>query len=238
MVELTREEQRVLGSLIEKEALTPDQYPLTLNSLLLACNQTTNREPVVLYDRETLTGALSSLREKQLTRVVYPAHARVTKYRHVIGEVWALTEQEQAVLAVLLLRGPQTVAELKARTDRYASFEDLGGVEGVLDRLASRPEPMVRRMGRLPGQREERFCHLLGGQDTEVEATPSAPPPPRSPVGIEAEVTALRADVDGLRADVDGLRADVDGLRAEVYALRRDVNRLLDQATGSLAQDG
>ena len=111
MVELTREEQRVLGSLIEKEALTPDQYPLTLNSLLLACNQTTSREPVVLYDRETLTGALSSLREKQLTRVVYPAHARVTKYRHVIGEVWALTEQEQAVLAVLLLRGPQTVAE-------------------------------------------------------------------------------------------------------------------------------
>ena len=224
MVELTREEQRVLGSLIEKEALTPDQYPLTLNSLLLACNQTTSREPVVLYDRETLTGALSSLREKQLTRVVYPAHARVTKYRHVIGEVWALTEQEQAVLAVLLLRGPQTVAELKARTDRYASFEDLGGVEGVLDRLASRPEPMVRRMGRLPGQREERFCHLLGAQDAEVEAIPSAPPPPRPPAGIEAEVMALRADVDGLREEVD--------------ALRRDVNRLLDQATGSLAQDG
>jgi uncharacterized protein YceH (UPF0502 family) len=217
MVELTREEQRALGCLIEKEALTPDQYPLTLNSLLLACNQTTNREPVVLYDRETLTGALASLREKQLTRVVYPAHARVTKYRHVIGEAWALAEQEQAVLAVLLLRGPQTVAELKARTDRYASFEDLGGVEGVLDRLASRPEPMVRQMERLPGQREERFCHLLGDQDTEVEATPAAPPPSRPPVGIEAEVRALREEVD---------------------ALRRDVNRLLDQATGSLAEDG
>ena len=217
MVELTREEQRVLGCLIEKEALTPDQYPLSLNSLLLACNQTTNREPVVLYDRETLTGALSSLREKQLTRVVYPAHARVTKYRHVIGEVWALTEQEQAVLAVLLLRGAQTVAELKARTDRYASFEELGGVEGVLDRLASRPAPMVRRMERLPGQREERFCHLLGGQDEEVEALPSTPTPSRQPAGIEAEVRALREEVD---------------------TLRRDVNRLLDQATGSLAQDG
>ena len=217
MVELTREEQRVLGSLIEKEALTPDQYPLTLNSLLLACNQTTNRDPIVLYDRETVTGALASLREKQLTRVVYPAHARVTKYRHVIGEAWALTEQEQAVLAVLLLRGPQTVAELKARTDRYASFEDLGGVEGVLDRLASRPEPMVRRMERLPGQREERFCHLLGAQDAEVEALPSTPTPSRQPVGIEAEVRALREEVD---------------------TLRRDVNRLLDQATGSLAQDG
>jgi uncharacterized protein len=217
MVELTREEQRVLGCLIEKEALTPDQYPLTLNSLLLACNQTTNRDPIVLYDRETVTGALTSLREKQLTRVVYPAHARVTKYRQVIGEVWALTEQEQAVLAVLLLRGAQTAAELKARTDRYASFEELGGVEGVLDRLASRPEPMVRRMERLLGQREERFCHLLGGQDEDVEAIPSAPIPSRPPVGIEAEVRALREEVD---------------------ALRRDVNRLLDQATGSLAQDG
>jgi uncharacterized protein YceH (UPF0502 family) len=217
MVELTREEQRVLGCLIEKEAMTPDQYPLTLNSLLLACNQTTNREPVVLYDRETVTGALASLREKQLTRVVYPAHARATKYRHIIGEVWALTDQEVAVLAVLLLRGPQTVAELKGRTDRYATFEELGGVEGVLDRLASRPEPMVRRMERLPGQREERFRHLLGGQGQEVEAMPSAPRPSRPPVGIEAEVRALREEVD---------------------ALRRDVNRLLDQATGSLAQDG
>jgi uncharacterized protein YceH (UPF0502 family) len=217
MVELTREEQRVLGCLIEKEALTPDQYPLTLNSLLLACNQTTNRDPVVLYDRETVTGALASLKEKQLTRVVYPAHARVTKYRHVIGEVWALTEQEQAVLAVLMLRGPQTVAELKARTDRYASFEELGGVEGVLDRLASRPEAMVTRMERLPGQREERFCHLLGGQDQEVEAIPAAPSSSRPPVAIEAEVRALREEVD---------------------ALRRDVNRLLEQATGSLAPDG
>jgi len=210
MVELTPEEQRVLGCLIEKEALTPDQYPLTLNSVLLACNQTTNREPVVLYDRETATNALAGLREKQLTRVVYPAHARATKYRHVIGEVWALTEQEQAVLAVLMLRGPQTAGELKARTDRYASFEDLGGVEGVLDRLASRPEPMVVRIGRLPGQREERFAHLLGGP---VEIAAPAP----SGSGIEAEVRALRAEVD---------------------ALRRDVNHLLERGTGSLTTDG
>ena len=210
MVELTPEEQRVLGCLIEKEALTPDQYPLTLNSVLLACNQTTNREPVVLYDRETATNALAGLREKQLTRVVYPAHARATKYRHVIGEVWALTEQEQAVLAVLMLRGPQTAGELKARTDRYASFEDLGGVEGVLDRLASRPEPMVVRIGRLPGQREERFAHLLGGP---VEIAAPAP----SGSGIEAEVRAPRAEVD---------------------ALRRDVNHLLERGTGSLTTDG
>jgi uncharacterized protein YceH (UPF0502 family) len=222
MVELTREEQRVLGCLIEKEALTPDQYPLTLNSLLLACNQTTNRDPVVLYDRETVTGALGALREKQLTRVVYPAHARATKYRHAIGEVWALTEQEQAVLAVLLLRGPQTAAELKARTDRYASFEDLGGVEGVLDRLASRPEPMVRQVARLPGQREERFAHLLGGP---IDAAPPAPPPPSPPTGIATGIET-------------GIEAEVRALRAEVDALRRDVNRLLDHVTGSLTTDG
>jgi uncharacterized protein YceH (UPF0502 family) len=219
MVELTREEQRVLGCLIEKEALTPDQYPLTLNSLLLACNQTTNRDPIVLFDRETVTNALASLREKQLTRVVYPAHARATKYRQVIGEVWALTDQEQAVLAVLMLRGPQTTGELKARTDRYANFEDLGGVDGVLDRLASRPEPMVTRVGRLPGQREERFAHLLGGQvdggPDEAAALPQVRPP--STAGIEAEVRALRTEVD---------------------ALRQDVNRLLGHVTGSLTTDG
>jgi uncharacterized protein YceH (UPF0502 family) len=176
-----------------------------------------------------VTNALASLREKQLTRVVYPAHARATKYRQVIGEVWALTEQEQAVLAVLLLRGPQTAAELKARTDRYASFEDLGGVEGVLDRLASRPEPMVRRVGRLPGQREERFAQLLGGP---VEAAPHAPPqapprppPPSPPAEMEAGIEA-------------GIEAEVRALRVEVDDLRRDVNRLLDHVTGSLTTDG
>jgi uncharacterized protein YceH (UPF0502 family) len=162
MVELSAEEQRVLGCLIEKEATTPDQYPLTMNSLLLACNQSTNRDPVVLYNQATVTDALDSLREKQLTRVVYPAHARATKYRHALGEVLAITEQELAVLAVLMLRGPQTAAALKARTARYASFDDLGGLEGVIDRLAARPEPLVVRLGRQPGQREERFAHLLG----------------------------------------------------------------------------
>jgi uncharacterized protein len=202
MVEINAEEQRVLGSLIEKEATTPDQYPLTMNSLLLACNQTTNRDPVVLYDQDTVTKALGTLREKQLTRVVYPAHARATKYRHVLGEVWALTPQELAVLAVLMLRGPQTVAELKARTDRYANFDDLGGVDGVLDRLASRPEPMVVHVERQPGQREERFAHLLGGP---VEVAPWTPPAPSELEALRAEVKALRVEVDSLQEAVNQL---------------------------------
>ncbi|HSS11728.1 MAG TPA: YceH family protein [Acidimicrobiales bacterium] len=208
MVELTAEEQRVLGCLIEKEATTPDQYPLTMNSLLLACNQSTNRDPVVLYDQDTVTKALTTLRENQLTRVVYPAHARATKYRHVLGEVWALTEQELAVLAVLMLRGPQTGSELRARTDRYASFDDLGGVEGVLDRLGSRPEPMVVRLERQPGQREERFAQLLGGA---VEAAPWTPPAP-SAARAGSALEALQAEVAALRAEVDSLQEAVNHL--------------------------
>jgi uncharacterized protein YceH (UPF0502 family) len=215
VVELTAEEQRVLGCLIEKEATTPDQYPLTMNSLLLACNQTTNRDPVVLYDQDTVGKALASLREKQLTRVVYPAHARATKYRQVLAEAWALTEPELAVLAVLLLRGPQTLTELRSRTDRYTSFEDLGGVDGVLDRLASRPEPMVVRLGRQPGQREERFAHLLAGP---VDEATSARPEPAferergEPREADSRLEALEAEVGALRSEVEALRDAVDHL--------------------------
>ncbi|MDP9074390.1 MAG: YceH family protein, partial [Actinomycetota bacterium] len=152
-MELTAAEQRVLGCLIEKEATTPEQYPLSMNSLVAGCNQATNRDPVVSYDEATVAEALSSLREQGLIRIVYPAHARVTKYRHVMGEAWALTPPETAVLAVLMLRGPQTVNELVTRTERYADFADLGGMEGVLRRLAGRPEPLVTQLERRPGQR-------------------------------------------------------------------------------------
>jgi uncharacterized protein len=203
------EEQRVLGCLIEKEATTPEQYPLSMNALILACNQATNRDPVVSFDEATVTAALASLRERGLTRIIYPAHARVTKYRHVLGEVWALTPQELAVIAVLLLRGPQTVNELKTRTDRYANFADLGGVEGVLERLAGRPEPLVRDLGRLPGQREGRFGHLLGS-DFSLSVTSqntgiSAPPAPSRLEVLEAGLEQLRSEVMALREQVDRL---------------------------------
>ncbi len=165
-VELTAEEQRVLGCLLEKAATTPENYPLTMNALIAACNQTSNRDPVVGYREDEVSAALTSLREQKLIRIVYPAHARVTKYRHVLDEVWALSPQELAVLAVLLLRGGQTQNELAARTERYcdpADFTDMGGIPGVLDRLAGRPEPLARLVGAaVAGQREDRYIHLLG----------------------------------------------------------------------------
>lgn len=207
--ELTLEEQRVLGCLIEKEATTPEQYPLSMNALILACNQSTNRDPVVSFDEAAVTEALGSLREKGLIRIVYPAHARVTKYRHVLDEVWALTPQELAVLAVLLLRGPQTVNELKTRTDRYANLDDLGGVEGVLDRLAGRPEPLVTDLGRQSGQREGRFGHLLGS-DFSLSVVGQKPGMTASPAPTRIE--ALEEGMEQLRSEVKMLREQVDRL--------------------------
>jgi uncharacterized protein YceH (UPF0502 family) len=202
----------VLGCLIEKEATTPDQYPLTLNSLTLACNQSTNRDPVVSYDQDTVLEALSGLREKQLARLLYPAHGRVTKYRHVMGETWALTAEELAVLAVLMLRGPQTINELKTRTDRYGvNFGDLGGVEGVLDRLANRPEALVVRIDRQIGQREDRYAHLLAGPP-DLSALASV-----APTAIDR--TSRNERLDRLEEEVQQLRADFDALRERLADL-------------------
>ena len=210
MEELTPEEVRVLGCLIEKEATTPEQYPLTLNSLALACNQATNREPVVNYDHGVVTEALNDLRAKHLTRVLLPAHGRVTKYRQVLGETWALTAQELAVLAVMMLRGPQTLNELKTRTERYgADLADLGGVEGVLQRLAGRPEPLVLHIERQPGQREDRYAQLLGGPPDldRLNAPQASSQPGRSSRldDLEEEVRRLRADLDDMRVQLQDL---------------------------------
>jgi uncharacterized protein YceH (UPF0502 family) len=210
--DLSAPELRVLGCLIEKEATTPDQYPLTLNSLTMACNQATNRDPVVAFDQDTILEALSGLREKQLARLLYPAHGRVTKYRHVMGETWALTGEELSVLAVLMLRGPQTVNELKTRTDRYgANFADLGGLEGVLDRLAARPEPLVVRIERHVGQREDRYAHLLAGPPDLTALAASSPAP--------GEAKSRNDRLDRLEVEVQQLRADFDALRERLADL-------------------
>jgi uncharacterized protein YceH (UPF0502 family) len=210
MEELTAEEVRVLGCLIEKEATTPEQYPLTLNSLAMACNQATNREPVVNYDHDVITDALNELRAKHLTRVLLPAHGRVTKYRQVLDESWALTSQELAVLAVMMLRGPQTLNELKTRTERYsADLDDLGGVEGILQRLAGRPEPLVVHIERRPGQREDRYAHLLGGPP-DLDAL-SAPPAIAGP-GRSSRLDQLEEEVRQLRSDLDDMRVQLQDL--------------------------
>lgn len=176
MEPLTPEEIRVLGVLIEKERTVPDSYPLTLNSAVNGCNQTSNRDPVVSYEQVEIEAALRSLRERGLTRVVHSPSNRAEKYRHVVGEALGLEDDTVTVLAPLLLRGPQTVNELRTRTERYQP--GVPDVEAALRVLASRPEPLVVRLERRPGQREERWMHLLAGEiaaDTdEFAAAPSS----------------------------------------------------------------
>jgi uncharacterized protein YceH (UPF0502 family) len=216
MLELDPVEVRVLGCLLEKQVTTPDVYPLTVNALLAACNQTTNRSPVVRYGEAEVTAALTSLREQGLTRIVYSPSNRAPKHRHVVDEVLRLDDADRAVLCVLLLRGPQTVGEVKGRTERLHPFADLAEVEAALDALASRDEPLALRLPRLPGQKDARWVHLVGGpvDVTAFETTPAEPAPviPRSDrlAELETRVGSLEQEVAGLRDVVEHLRALLD----------------------------
>ena len=234
VIVLSPEEQRVLGCLIEKEAFTPDAYPLTLNSLVLACNQSSNRDPVVTYDESTVLDAIQRLRDQGLVRIVHSSSYRATKYRHVADEVWALTSGELAVIAVLFLRGPQTINELRTRTERYGGdLEDLGGVEGVLDRLATgKQEPFVRCGGRQAGQREERWQHLFGSEpDERLHSVASRTETPRSvPAPMPPEVAGAASLAD-LSRQVADLRSELGQLRDEVWALRRQLTEGSESGT-------
>lgn len=215
--QLTAPEQRVLGCLIEKRWTTPDQYPLSLNALRLACNQSTNRDPVTAYDEATVRQAAERLSRYGLARLASGHGSRATKYRHLAEEGLGVGREELAVLAVLLLRGPQTPGELKGRSDRMATLESLPEVERVLAVLTERG--YVRRLARRPGQKEDRFEQLLGGDSaTEAPAGPVhtpavAPgaPSPEPPVDgdLESRVRALEADVTALRAELARLRQAV-----------------------------
>jgi uncharacterized protein YceH (UPF0502 family) len=207
-VALRSEEARVLASLIEKEAATPDSYPLTLNALRLACNQTTNRHPVVAYDDRTVEAALLSLKSMGLVRFVHPAHGgRTVRYRHAADERWRLSPAELGVLSVLVLRGPQTVAEVKARTERHRDGDQ--NVEEILDMLAGRsPEPFAVRIERRPGEREARFAHLLLGEIDEAAGDPPVTTDRDQPRGSRRTMTD--ADAGSLAGEVAALRARVD----------------------------
>ena len=161
--ELTQVQVRVLGCLMEKQATTPDYYPLTLNALVTACNQTSNREPVVTYDASIVTEALDDLRARKLTRIVHSPSARAPKFRHVLDEALGIDEATRAVLTVMMLRGPQTLGELRTRTERMHTFESTAEVESLLQRLASADPPLVVKIERQPGQKEARYAHLLAG---------------------------------------------------------------------------
>lgn len=218
-------EARVVGSLLEKELTTPQQYPLTLNALVAACNQTSNRDPVVDYDESTVAAALDGLKSRGLVRFVHPSHGRsVVRYRQVVDEVEALDAPHCAVLAVLLLRGPQTVGELRSRTDRMASFDSLADVEHDLRLLADRDDPLVAALPRRPGHKEERWVVIGAVADAAGAGEPGRP------AVATADGAVARTEVDGPRAGSAraslGSRPDIEALRAEVDALRADVARL------------
>jgi uncharacterized protein YceH (UPF0502 family) len=205
---LSSEEARVLACLVEKESTVPDSYPLTLNALRLACNQTSNRHPIVSYEDRAVEAALLSLKSIGLVRFVHPSHGgRTVRYRHVAGERWHLEHNELAVLAVLVLRGPQTAGEVKARVERQL---EPGGatVEEALDTLAARsPEAFAVRLERRPDEREARWAHLLAGEVEEAE-----PAPPWDATDAVARPPAADGERDVLVAEVAQLRRRLDRL--------------------------
>jgi uncharacterized protein YceH (UPF0502 family) len=203
---LTDVEARVLGSLVEKEATTPDYYPLSLNALLNACNQKSNRHPVMNLDENAVRDALLSLNEKGLAGAASSADSRVTKYEHRLQEVFNFTRPEIAVLSVLLLRGPQTPGELRGRTERLHRFENLDEVHGALQHLMNRQPPLVKVLPRQPGTKEARYAHLLSG-DVETAEPATAPeaaanfisPDSERLARLENEVAALQKEIADLK---------------------------------------
>lgn len=197
-MDLSAEAVRIVGSLIEKQRTVPDTYPLTLNALVTACNQTSNRWPIVSYDAGTVQRTLDALKGLGYVRFVHPAHGeRSTKYRQVMDEKLGLAPAEAAVLAVLMLRGPQTVGELRTRTERLHPFGSTGAVQDVLDRMAAREPALVVALPRGPGQKEGRYAHLLGGPvdvDAVAPAGPGSDPAPRRSA-LEDRVATLEARV-------------------------------------------
>ena len=192
-VDLTPEEVRVLGALVEKQRTTPDQYPLSLNALRLACNQSTNRDPVVEFDEATIREALERLSRRRWVRLASGAGSRATKYRHLLDEALDLSGPEVAVLAVLMLRGPQTPGELRARTERLHRFAGPDELRETLERLAARD--LVTGTGRRPGQKEERYAHLLADGPDTVEPVPAP--------SLEERVARLESDVAELRKTLE-----------------------------------
>lgn len=247
-VEFSQIECRVVGSLIEKAFLTPDVYPMTTNGLIAACNQKTNRQPVTSYDAVAIDASLLDLRQRKVVRMVHTQGARATKHRHTLDELLDLDEAALAVVSVLLLRGPQTVGELRLRTERQHGFYDLESTENCLESLAERAIPLVRQLVRQPGQKEERWQHLLA--EAEADATTAAEPStavadpavqerpvvsqPRahvSPAPSEPETAAPTAPSPGsgrLSERVEALEADVARLNERLSRLASQLGETFD----------
>jgi uncharacterized protein len=226
-MDLLATEIRVLGSLLEKQRTTPDAYPLTLNSLRLACNQSTNRDPVVQYSEAEVRDAVQRLERRGMARFASGAGSRAAKFRHLLSERLPMDDGEQAVMCVLMLRGAQTPGELKQRGERMHPFADLAEVEQTLARLIDRE--LVSSVPRRPGQKEERYMQLLGGEEEQAErgasgvsepakerpagVSPGSPiasaPAPAPPAGAERELTELRERVQRLEREMESLKAEL-----------------------------
>lgn len=213
---LNEVEVRVLGCLIEKEMTTPEYYPLSLNALTNACNQKSNRDPVMALEEEDVVRALNRLRFNQLT-VVSGESSRVAKYRHLLAENMGLVPAELAIISELLVRGPQTLGELRTRCERMHSFPDLAAVEEVLNELMQREDPLIVRLPRQPGRKEARNAHLFSGMpDMTAEEHEVSPEPARVRVMAENEkLTKLEEEVASLRSEVAELRQAMEEFKKQ-----------------------
>jgi uncharacterized protein YceH (UPF0502 family) len=218
-VVLSPEEIRVLGSLFEKANTTPDYYPLTLNALVAACNQKSSRDPVVSYTEDSVMAALDGLREKGLARVITSSEGgRVPRYRHLFTEAFGLSQPEAAALCVLMLRGPQTVGEIRGHTNRIHDFASLAEVQETLDALAQRiPRPLVAQLARQAGTKEPRYTQLLGGEPVETEPAPGASPA----MELAPASAATQQRVERLESEVENLRSEVEELKRVFEVFRK-----------------
>jgi uncharacterized protein YceH (UPF0502 family) len=206
-------EARVLGALIEKDITTPDYYPLSLNALVNACNQKSNRDPVMSLDENAVRDALYSLNEKGLAGAVSSADSRVSKYEHRLQEKFNLARGETAILCVLLLRGPQTPGELRGRTERMFSFNDLSDVQAALQGLMQREGALAKALARQPGTKEARYAHLLCGEVEGAEAASEAVVTSASLDG--SRITRLEIEVGNLKSEIADLRQQLEDFRKQ-----------------------
>jgi uncharacterized protein len=205
-------EARILGCLLEKERTTPENYPLSLNGLVSACNQTTNREPITAYDEKTIDSGIFSLREKKIVTVVFGGGSRVQKYRHNLPEQFDLDRRDFAVMTVLLLRGPQTAGELRSRTERMFHFASLEELESCMEGLGRGDSPLVKLLAQQPGQKERRYVELFstepegGWQSAAPTPIPRSAPEPGEIESLKTEIAALREEIAELKSQFADFR--------------------------------
>ncbi|MGD9631060.1 MAG: YceH family protein [Pyrinomonadaceae bacterium] len=207
-------EARVLASLVEKQLTTPEYYPLTLNALTAACNQKSNRDPVMSLGETEIMAAVDRLRDENLVYLFYGSGSRTVKYKHMLPSVYELDAAGTAVMAVLMLRGPQTIGEIRSSSGRLHEFADLNEVQATLDELARRDEPLIVKLERQPGQKEARYAHLLSGE-IDIASLPAAGERRSAAAPDAGRIEAIEAEVAGLKQELAELRAIFDEFRKQ-----------------------